>query len=463
MGHMSPGFEFQNTGEILWCHIRGRLQQILQFDEEWIVDTPRSETLWAETCQQNDITRAAAACHKTARAASGPIGFTWWGWLLPQRVDLVPTPRDGVWRLRACVELGQIAQGERDRVISLAHGFQSFAVGGVLVLGDDDILRMVFSIALDGSMAEEVSQFAAGLLHRQVAYAGYIAGTLGGVGLLSVTPEHHPAEGPREVPDEFIQILFENAQVAVPPAHSENHPSCPEGMDLARAFVKDLPALVEREMGWRYRPGIGEPEEAVFSNDPTEDPYTYFAFLPVEHTNLEPALTGEKSPFRNDPHLRIRLQIATAESTHYPSRLLALHAANERLWSTWRNASANIVGCFTPGESSAGFYVGPTWVLWPAASLPGPQGVDVWARTIAHLWAHVGDQAMYPRPSGSTSTAPTADRRGEMREMLNHLRGLDKKSKEFAALRNDLSALLQAHPNPGEVAEIRSELARLLW
>ncbi len=47
--------------------------------------------------------------------------------------------------------------------------------------------------------------------------------------------------------------------------------------------------------------------------------------------------------------------------------------------------------------------------------------------------------------------------------MLNHLRGLDKKSKEFAALRNDLSTLLQAHPVSGEVAEIRSELARLLW
>jgi hypothetical protein len=70
---------------------------------------------------------------------------------------------------------------------------------------------------------------------------------------------------------------------------------------------------------------------------------------------------------------------------------------------------------------------------------------------------------MNARTAGRTTATAPADRRGEMREMLNHLRGLDKKSKEFAALRNDLSTLLQAHPVSGEVAEIRSELARLLW
>ncbi len=38
MRNETPEFEFQHRGEILWCHVRSRLQQILQFDEEWIID-----------------------------------------------------------------------------------------------------------------------------------------------------------------------------------------------------------------------------------------------------------------------------------------------------------------------------------------------------------------------------------------------------------------------------------------
>jgi len=402
MGNMTPGFEFQHSGEIIWCHVRSRLQEILQFDEEWVVDTPRSETLWAETCQQNDIARGSAADLKTARAASGPIGFTWWGWLLPQHVEIVPTSQEGIWRLRSSVTLGRVAQGALDDAVTAAHACQSFVLGGALIVGDDDVLRMVFSLGLDASMAEEMSQFAAGLLHRQVAYSGYVADILAGAGVISLTPEHHPTSGPREVPDEFVRILFEGAMPSAPPTLDSGRPTSPEGLCLTRVFSQALPSLVEAAIGWRHRPGIGEGAEVVFSNDAVDDPYTYFAFLPIEITNDRPPLGGHVFPFKNDPHLRLRMQIADVETAHYSTRLEALLEANRRLWLAWSNASANIMGCFTPVESPAGFYPGQTFVLWPAASLPhvpswwkrrrGPQDLAACAETIAHLWMHVGDQ-----------------------------------------------------------------------
>lgn len=141
----------------------------------------------------------------------------------------------------------------------------------------------------------------------------------------------------------------------------------------------------------------GEGAEAVFSNDAEDDPYTYFAFRPIELTNDRPPLGGHVFPFKNDPHLRLRMQMADVETAHYSTRLEALLEANRRLWSSWSNASANIMGCFTPAESPAGFYPGQTFVLWPAASLPGPQDLAAWAKTIAHLWTHVGDQTMNAR------------------------------------------------------------------
>ena len=397
MGYMTSGFEFQHAGEILWCHIRQRLQQILQFDEEWIIDTPRSETLWAETCQQNDIPRAAGATSKTARAAEGTIGFTWWGSVLPQYVELVPTPEDGIWRLRASVEMGLVKPSSRDEILELAYSAQSFTVGGAFVLGDDDMLRMVFSIALDKSMAEEIAQFAAGLLHRQVAYAGYIAALFARADMISLALNAHPVAGFREKPDEFVRNLFEGT----PSARSilnTGHPSGPEGLCLTRAFSPELPALVEEAISWRHRPTIGEAEEAVFSNDINEDPYTYFAYLPVDNTrDLGKAFTGDNFPFKTDPYLRIRMQIADSEPEQYATKLEALSAANLSLWVTWLTASANILGCFCPQQSLTGFYIGQTFVLWPAAALPGPRDVKDWAETLSHLRAHVGDQSLNAR------------------------------------------------------------------
>jgi hypothetical protein len=397
MGYMTSGFEFQHAGEILWCHIRQRLQQILQFDEEWIIDTPRSETLWSETCQQNDIPRAVGANGKTARATEGPIGFTWWGWVLPQYVELAPTPEDGIWRLRASVEMGLVKPGSRDDVLDLAYVCQSFALGGALVLGDDDVLRMVFSIALDKSMAEEIAQFSAGLLHRQVAYAGCLATLFARADMISLVSNDHPIMGLRENPDEFVLNLFEGMPSARAILNT-GHPAGPEGLCLTRAFSPELPALVEEAISWRYRPAIGEAGEAVFSNDAAEDPYTYFAYLPVENTqDLGKALTGDNFPFKTDPYLRIRMQIADSEPEQYATELDALSAANLSLWVTWLNASANILGCFCPQQSLTGFYIGQTFVLWPAAALPGPRDVTAWAETLSHLRTHVGDQSLNAR------------------------------------------------------------------
>jgi len=463
MRNETPELEFQHRGEILWCHIRRRLQQILQFDEEWIIDTPRSETLWSETCRQNGISRGDASSTKTERAAEGPLGFTWWGWLLPQYVDLVDTPADGVWRLRASVPLGPVAPGMDDVALETAHACQSFALGGAFVLGDDRVLRMVFSLALDSSMAEEISQFAAGLLHRQVAYSGYVAGAMANAGILSLSPRHHPSSGLREVPDEFVQNLFEGALRSAPPLLGGERPASPEGMCLTRAFSPEIPALLERSIGWRYRPGLGDPGEAVFSNEPEDDPYTYFSFLPVENATNRPALSGDKYPFKNDPYLRLRMQLAGADTEHYSTWLEALRAANRRLWSTWSDASANVMGCITPVESPAGFYPGQTWVLWPAASLPGPSGVDAWVETIAHLWAHLGDQSKGELAAGDRSGRTSRKSYEEMLSMLQLLRNMDKTAKEFSDLRSALISALDAHDSPVEASRLRAELAKLLW
>lgn len=125
MSNMTPGFKFQQSGEILWCHVRGRLQQILQFDEEWVIDTPRSETLWSETCQQNDIARGSAAALKTVRATSGLIGFTWWGWYLPQHVDLLAVDPAGMYRLRCSTVLGRPRPDAGEQLWLLLDGFRA--------------------------------------------------------------------------------------------------------------------------------------------------------------------------------------------------------------------------------------------------------------------------------------------------------------------------------------------------
>jgi hypothetical protein len=454
---MSPGFEFQNAGETLWCHIRGRLQDILQFDEEWIVDTPRSETLWAETCQQNDIVRSAAAAQKTTRAPSGTIGFSWWAWFLPQHVDLVPTASDGVWRLRARTTLGKIEPSVRSEMLPLLDGFHTLLPGGALVIDEAGNLQMVFAIGLDRSMAEEISQFTAGILHRQVAYGGYLALRLESAGMLTRQPMPHPVMGVREDADEFVATLF---AVGPTPAPSQSgRPASPEGASLAAVFDPNLPAQVAQETGWSLRGDLCGPGETLLTNQAGGDVATYFAYKPVEEST-----SAGLTDLRNDPYLSVRMQIATTGNpVVHASEVAALEEANERLWAAWESGAANVLGGFAVVEGPQGFYVSGPRVLWPAASFEGPARQQGAATVLSHLFSHLGDQALNARTAGHTTTTPPADRSGEMREMLNHLRGLDKKSKEFAALRNDLSALLQAHPHPGEVAEIRSELARLLW
>ena len=91
------------------------------------------------------------------------------------------------------------------------------------------------------------------------------------------------------------------------------------------------------------------------------------------------------------------MQIADSEPEQYATKLEALSAANLSLWVTWLTASANILGCFCPQQSLTGFYIGQTFVLWPAAALPGPRDVTDWAETLSHLCTHVGDQSLNAR------------------------------------------------------------------
>lgn len=165
-------------------------------------------------------------------------------------------------------------------------------------------------------------------------------------------------------------------------------------MCLTRACDDQLPHLVEQLIGWRYRPELGDDGELVFSNDLVDDPFNYFGYLPVEQTTDARPFVDEESKFKNDPYLRLRFQRADTSTEYYATRAEVLHAANRRLWAAWENASANILGCFTVGESPSGLYVGSPWVLWPAAALPGLSDVSQWAEFIAHLWAHIGDQAL---------------------------------------------------------------------
>jgi len=397
---MTPGFEFQHSGEILWCHVRGRLQQILQFDEEWVVDTPRSETLWSETCQQNDITRGSAAALKKGRATSGPIGFTWWGWHLPQHVDLLAVNPAGTYRLRCSTVLGRPRPDAGEQLWRLLAGLRHFVPAGALVVDGDGLLRLVFSIAMDRSMAEEISQFTAGILHRHAAWAGYLAAMFKQVGLLDALPQPHPERGERTDPVELVAMLFTAGPQAVPSA--SGRPQSPEGACLSAMFAEGLPSAVANEIGWHYRASLDEyfdPRETVFSREAVGVPYDYFLYQVVENTSASAEDPELEAPpvFKNDPYLLLQMQMTSAIPESHISEVSALHEANARLWGAWSTGTANVLGSFVVNQDQDGFYVVGPSTIWPAASFAFAAQAQSAATVLSHLFSHLADQALNAR------------------------------------------------------------------
>lgn len=385
MNNLTDSFEFNNASEIHWAQLRLRYQQILQFDDEWTIDTPRSQAIWEETCRQIGVVREGAAHTKPSSPEAGPLGFTWWGWRLPVTVLLVDTPVDAISRVKVEVRLGVVPPGRTDELLPVLYALQSVARGGVFVISDIDTVHMLFSMALDASMVEEVVQFSVGMLHRQIAHSVFASGLLVERGLLQPEPQPHPVLGERLHPDEFVSLLFTEGVPAVPSL--TGGPASPEGATLDGFASLTMPPLVAEQLRFPYREGAGTTDEIVFTREESNDPVEYFAYRIVE------GAPADGYPFKNDPFLELRMQSLAGEVTVHATKLEALREANDRLWRVWSDSSRNVLGTYQTSASPAGgVYVSGPWVAWPAACLAPGQDEESSALQLAHAFMHVWDQ-----------------------------------------------------------------------
>ncbi len=206
-------FAFRNASEMRWCNLRTIMQSRMVFDEEWIVDTPRSELLWQATCLQKGIERGEAAADKAVYSNGGPVGFTWWGSPLPQTVEIIDLGDEhgGLSRVKVSVTLGRVESEHVDDVLAGLSPYDLSVPLSAFLVEPDGTLRLVCALAMDTSTIDEVAVFLLGMMARQVAWGLVLRHLLTSVGHLETLPQPHPTLGEREDTDELVSILFEGS------------------------------------------------------------------------------------------------------------------------------------------------------------------------------------------------------------------------------------------------------------
>jgi hypothetical protein len=382
-------FAFRNASEMRWCNLRAALQSRMMFDEEWIVDTPRSELLWQATCLQQGIERGVAAAGKDVYANDGPVGFTWWGSPLPQTVEIVDLGADGgnLSRVRVSVRLGTVPDECRDQVLGVMGANRFPVAGSAFMIDDSGQAMLATSIAMDSSMIDEVAHFVGGMLSRQMAKGHIVQQLLAQVEMLGPAVQPHPAEGLRQDGDELVGVLG-NAALAAPPDPSRTEPVSPEGVRVPDLFSKAVAVSAADACSMELRADriwFESADIVLFAPPGMEDPYVYFAYQPAEmseHVGLLP-----------DPGVLFWLQ---AGGRVFPSEAEALAAANSALVRLWEDGDRNILGGFRVTEADAGQYIltGPV-SFWsaPMLSLALDMRPDVAAELIWHIHLHLLDQS----------------------------------------------------------------------
>ena len=384
-------FVFRNASEMRWCNLRAAMQARMVFDEEWIVDTPRSELLWQATCLQQGIERAPLAATKTTYANDGPIGFTWWGSPLPQTVEIVDLGGEygGLSRLKISVDLGTVLPGRRDEVLAELTS-PGFGVPlSAFVLDEDGTARLVCSIAMDTSMIDEVGTFVMGMMSRQQAWGTMIRLVASAAELISPSEAQHPELGLRQDADELVSILFDSSPWEPVEKPGVSGPLSPEGFvlpDLSSAVLAHhLAAALNSEH--ETVESSGAEEMHLFSTKPSPDALgSVFAFLRMDN------LAENVPALRRDPGYVMWLQRSLVS---LPSEAEAHRMANEIMCALWKDSSHNILGNFRVVRTAenAVSIGGPVsyWSSTMLAALAAASEADA-AETLWHVALHLSDQ-----------------------------------------------------------------------
>lgn len=381
-------FAFRNASEMRWCTLRALLQRIMLFDEEWIVDTPRSELLWQATCLQQGIERDPFAATKTKYVNDGPVGFTWWGSPLPQTVEVVHPEGDirGISRVKVSVTLGRVADGAmRELLMSVVPGLPLSLPLSAFLVDDEGDAMLVCALAMDSPMVEEVAHFVSGMLTRQMMWGLHLQRGLSAGGYITEDSQPHPAEGVRSDADELVWVLLGSSSDRAPSGPGPLR--SPEGVPLPDVHVPGLSSAVAGMLGWQE--GVSEDGDGI----------SYF-FSPGSASGGSPAFFYREVPdlFEHAPGLQSDPGLVfgfTAGYVAYATQAEAVEAANKMLAETWGRSSANVLGNFRimSGLDGSHLVVGPM-SFWPAPAIyhHSDGSGQTLAETIFHVAAHLGNQ-----------------------------------------------------------------------
>jgi hypothetical protein len=386
---LSPDQLLTDPAETLWLTARRIMQFRMVFDEELIADTPHSELLWEAFCRVHDIDRGAAGADKRTYSAAGPLGFTWWGGILPQTVELLTPGEEGARaHLRASVTLGKVRPAAEDQILSdIDEYFLGMPLSAFVVDGEG-LAKLICSVPADADTIERASHLVVSMMSRQVALGAVLQAVAENRGHLELHEIPYPTSGRPEALDELVSILFEGSPWD-PVVRAGVASASADGFAVPDVRSPLVEHNLEQYLGWSrriYDDAVeGSDRLSIFFLPGTPES----AFILQTHDNLYPAVSEW---LRADPGATMQYR---RFAPSYSSRGEALQAANRLLCKAWDEPGQHIIGRFEVLEGDSGRWeivgVASCWSA-PSLSSLGVQTPGEIAAGLFHAAEGLADQ-----------------------------------------------------------------------